>query len=271
VSLVVASREHNDEDFYLDPGVLAALWRMEERHFWHAARNAWILRALRATRVAPGATVLEVGCGSGAVATHLAAHGFCVTGVDTSEPLVRKAAARCAAGRFVVGRVERLPEDHRGPYDVIGFFDVLEHLTDPDVTLRAALRWARRGALVVATVPALASLHSIIDDLSRHKLRYEVGDLAALFRRVGLDEVCEHGIFRTSMPMLRVFRRTSHNLDARTIDPEIRRDLMLRNVRVPAAPINHLLRLLCLVEERLGFGASAGKAGASLLGVGRYR
>ncbi len=83
------------DDYPLDARALQALWRMEERHFWHRARNRWILRALARRAVHPPAPLLEVGCGGGAVTMALHRAGFTVTGVDPSEPLVRKAYERC--------------------------------------------------------------------------------------------------------------------------------------------------------------------------------
>src|SRR5689334_17673224 len=129
--VVLPGVTHERSDFDLDPEVLAGLWRMEERHFWHAARNRWIERALERYGAPPPARILEVGCGSGAVACALARRGYSVVGVDTAEVLVRKADRRCPSVTFVAGRVEQLAAE-LGPFDVVGFFDVLEHLDDPD-------------------------------------------------------------------------------------------------------------------------------------------
>lgn len=50
---------------------------------------------------------LEVGCGEGRVSRDLAARGYNVVGIDTSQTLI--AAARAEGGEFVVGRAEKLP------------------------------------------------------------------------------------------------------------------------------------------------------------------
>jgi SAM-dependent methyltransferase len=268
MSVLVASKvEHNQDDFELDPVNMRALWRMEEEHFWFSARNAWVLRALERSGLKKGASFLEVGCGSGAVAGFLHREGYSVTGVDTAEMLIRKADERCPSARFFVGRVEDLPDALHGPYDALGLFDVLEHLSDPAPLLSASIRWAKPGARVFITVPARRALHTIVDDLSGHKKRYEVGELSALMRSVGLRDPVEHGIFRLTQPLLLATRSPSSDFAHQRIDAERRREILLRSNRMPSRPVNEALRWLCAAELRILERFSRGRSGASLLAV----
>lgn len=260
--------QHRGEDYELDEERARALWAMEERHFWHDARNRWILAALETYLRSPRGKVLEVGCGSGAVARALVGAGYDVTGVDTAELLVRRAHQRVPLANLVCGDIANLPPDLRGPYDAIGFFDVLEHLDDPTMLVRDALRYARPGTLVIATVPSQDRLYSVVDYLSGHKRRYEVSQLKALFERCGLRDVREHGVFRFLAPLIAA-RRPPLTAAERTpsLTAAEANRIMLRDFEVPAAPVNEALRTLCAVERRF-FSASEDKPGASLLAVG---
>ena len=267
--LILPGLEHSEDDFSLSPAIIESLWRMEERHFWHAARNEWIRAVLERHGAFAPAQVLEVGCGSGAVSCYLQRLGYQVTGVDTAERLVRKAASRCPAATFVAGDVARLPAQCRGPYPVIGFFDVLEHLAAPEKLLESALRFAAPNALVVATVPALRRLHSVVDDLSGHKRRYETGELARLLSSAGAVNVSEYGIFRLLLPQLRRHRTASEaNLRAGS-DAATR--VMLDNLRIPPAPVNSLLRGICTLERLAGLDHARNRPGATLIAAGRLR
>lgn len=266
--IVITPTEHRGDDFDLDPEVVAGLWRMEESHFWHAARNRWIADMSAAAGVAPGATFLEIGCGSGAVASFLHGAGYAVTGTDTAEPLVRKAHDRCPAASFFVADLA----GHRlvpGTFDAIGFFDVLEHVDDPLGLIHAALAYAAPGTVVLATVPAQRRLHTVVDDLTGHKARYEQGELAALFVAAGLTQVEERGIFRLTTPMARLQRARLRRRYRGPLSVQQQRAVMLEAMVVPPAPVNRALALLCGVERRLGFGAARDKVGASLIASGR--
>lgn len=274
MGLVIHQVEHNREDFDLGPESMAALWAMEERHFWHQARNRWIRAALREAGVAPPASFLEVGCGSGAVAGYLQRQGYRVTGVDTEVRLLRKAHQRCPEASFVAVAADQLPAPPR-PFAAVGFFDVLEHLTAPAELLRVGLRHAAPGALVLVTVPALGELYSQFDALSGHKRRYEPGELAALLHEAGLVEVEERGLFRATLPLLRRVRRGTVAAPAAPPaalnDPARREAALVRALRVPPWPVNLALAGLCRLEEALLFGRSRDQRGATLLGLGRLR
>ena len=265
---IVPGTSHNEQDYALRPGVIQALWDMEERHFWHLARNAWILRGLQTHGIQPPDSFLEVGCGSGVVARALQQAGYQVTGVDTAEPLARKAAERCAAARFVVAELDRIPEEYQGPYSALGFFDVLEHLSDPARLLHEALRYAQPGSLLIATVPAMQSAYSIIDELSGHKHRYDPGQAGRLFEEIGLVDVAEYGIFRTTRFVQRVVRNSLPTPGRADRGDES--EIMLRNLRTPPAPLNAAMAQLCNLERRLGFGMARDKPGSSLLVIGRH-
>jgi 2-polyprenyl-3-methyl-5-hydroxy-6-metoxy-1,4-benzoquinol methylase len=268
--LTVEGTCHRKEDYSLVPEVIEQLWHMEDHHFWHRARNGWILDALAAHGAPPPCSLLEVGCGSGAVSRALVQAGYQVTGVDTAARLVEKAQERCSAATFVVGEVAKLPEGCRGPFQVVGFFDVLEHVEHPAGLLADALAWAAPDALVIATVPALRSLHTILDDLSGHKRRYERDELATLFASVGLRGVVVHGIFASTLAIQRFAQGRIRPPQDPTSDQE-RIRVMTHALRVPSFPLNTALGLLARAERWLGLAAARRRTGASYLVVGRCR
>src|SRR5215469_7393214 len=62
-----------------------------DSHYSPAGRLAHrvdIFASLLADRVKPGASLLDFGCGTGAIARHLAQRGFKVTACDVSEQMI---------------------------------------------------------------------------------------------------------------------------------------------------------------------------------------
>jgi SAM-dependent methyltransferase len=99
----------------------------------------------------PESRVLDVGCGNAKVSAYLAGSGALVDGI---EPTASR--ARVAAGRL--RHVSVVPAGQDDPallreYDLITFFDVIEHLSDPAPTLDwAVTRLAPRGR-ILASIP----------------------------------------------------------------------------------------------------------------------
>lgn len=111
----------------------------------YAAEAAAIARVVRAHR--PDARdLLDVGCGTGAHAHHLAAqHGFRVDGIDLDPTLAAHAAARNPAGRF--RQADMRDFDLGRGYDAvlclfssIGYAGSLEGVTDALIAMRRHLR-----------------------------------------------------------------------------------------------------------------------------------
>jgi SAM-dependent methyltransferase len=105
--------------------------------------------ALATRRLAPGARILELGCGTGRITLPLARAGFRVTALDGEPAMLRGLAERLArAPRSVAARVTPVAGDLRelavsGRFAlVIAGFNVLEHLYTR-VELDACLRRVR--------------------------------------------------------------------------------------------------------------------------------
>lgn len=101
--------------------------------------------------------VLDIGCASGYLGRALIAQGCRVSGVEY-DPVAGEA-AREHLSRVVVGDVQELDlvaEFGEASFDVVVFGDVLEHLTDPEGVLRAALPLLRPGGAVIVSVPNVA-------------------------------------------------------------------------------------------------------------------
>lgn len=100
------------------------------------------------------ATFLDAGCGEGFVAAMLRSRmpNLELTGFDVDPAAVKVAARRDPQGSFMTASIFDLPFAD-GSFDVVGCFEVLEHLPGdgPDAALRELSRVARTA--VVLSVP----------------------------------------------------------------------------------------------------------------------
>ncbi|MDP3340892.1 trans-aconitate 2-methyltransferase [Frigidibacter sp.] len=81
--------------------------------------------------LAPGAPVLDLGCGAGEpITAHLAAQGFAVTGLDGSAPMLALARARVPQARFIRGDMRGLALGTT--FAAILAWDSFFHLTPAD-------------------------------------------------------------------------------------------------------------------------------------------
>jgi ubiquinone/menaquinone biosynthesis C-methylase UbiE len=98
------------------------------------------------------ATFLDAGCGEGFVAELLLRQmpGLELTGFDFNPDAVEIAKAKNPGATFITASIFDLPFDDNS-FDVVGCFEVLEHLVDPQQALKELTRVA--GRAVIISVP----------------------------------------------------------------------------------------------------------------------
>ncbi|MBE2319947.1 class I SAM-dependent methyltransferase [Solirubrobacter sp. CPCC 204708] len=107
--------------------------------------------ALRRVPLAAGASVLDVGCGTGAFLRLAHDRGARVSGLDASPELLALARERVPAADLRVGDMEALPYDDDA-FDAVFGFNAFFFARDMTAALREARRVARSGAPVVIQV-----------------------------------------------------------------------------------------------------------------------
>ena len=166
-----------------------------ERSWWHVARNRVIARTFD-RHVPKGSRVLEVGCGTGIVTAALLRHGWNASGVDMGEP---KRGLHSPEHLMLGTDALALPAELRASIDVLAFFDVIEHISDPRAFLRALLDAFPNAQHVVITVPARKELWTSFDDHYGHFRRYDLGalrdDLAGAGLRQKHARYFFHGVY----------------------------------------------------------------------------
>ncbi len=108
--------------------------------------------------VTPGGRVLDLGCGTGELARHLAAAGLQVTGCDISVNMLSQAATADPAATAGWIRLdpgwEMLPFA-AASFDAVIAASVLEYVGSPRAVLRECARILRPGGIMLCTVPDL--------------------------------------------------------------------------------------------------------------------
>jgi ubiquinone/menaquinone biosynthesis C-methylase UbiE len=146
------------------------MYRLEDSYWWFVGRHHLVLTFLRATYGdRKDLTILDIGCGTGAMSQKLAAHGTVIS-ADFS-PLALEYSRRRELTRLCAADAMRLPFQD-GSFDLIVALDILEHLPDDEAALREFQRVLKPGGRVIATVPAYQSLWSGHDVALMHFRRY---------------------------------------------------------------------------------------------------
>ena len=166
------------------PYLLAA----EDRHFWFVARNVIIGALLSGIEpsLPGGYRVLEIGCGAGNTLRVL--RSVCrrgpVIGMDLHHEGLVLARERLTCP-LVRADVVQLPFRPSARFDVIGMFDVIEHVDADEDVLATVRSMLTPDGFLLLTVPAGPKLWSAFDDAAGHYRRYTVNELGARLVRTG--------------------------------------------------------------------------------------
>ena len=228
-----------------DPHYFEMLHRIEDRHFWFVGRREAVLSALRCHVPDLGSRRLfDVGCGSGGLLAFLGRSGLRLAGACDVYPesltLVRRRLQLPLA--LVDDGVP--PPLAPGGHDLIGIFDVLEHLDDDVGTLRALHDGLQPGGVLVATVPAHPWLFDEMDELAYHRRRYSLAGLRDVLRQAGFEVRMISHFMSPLLPALLVLRGLGRAARGKGTARE-RRALEFRVVPV----LNGVLRGVLAVER----------------------
>ncbi|HET9459525.1 MAG TPA: class I SAM-dependent methyltransferase [Sphingomicrobium sp.] len=212
---------------------------LDELHWWYRARRQ-VLQALIERIVAPppGATILEVGCGTGHNLSMLGRFGK-VDAIEVDSEA--RAFAEKRTGRPVSSApLPTLPGIARGHYDVVAALDVVEHIDDDRAAINALASCLKPGGKLLVTVPAHQWMWSAHDELNHHKRRYSKRGLARLIQGspLKLDRI---GYFNSLLFPLAVGARMASKLTGRGGDDD----------SLPPRPLNYLFERVFAAERRL--------------------
>jgi SAM-dependent methyltransferase len=232
---------------------------LEAMSFWFRSRNRLVTWALR-RYFGQARSFLEVGCGT----------GFVLAGIQREFPDLKLMGSEIFyeglvfAGRRLPG-IELFQMDARripfeGEFDVIGAFDVLEHIEEDETVLLQMFQAIKPGGGIILTVPQHHFLWSRADDYSFHKRRYTRKELLNKLTRAGFRAIRATSFVSLLLPLIMLSRLRSRwsNDD---FDPSA-------ELRI-GHHVNLALEKIMAIERILIEGGVSFPAGGSLLAIAK--
>ncbi len=198
-----AEKSRGDKGF--DTDGFERLVGVEAENWWFRSRNRLINWAL-GHYFSEAKNFFEIGCGT----------GFVLSGIKNDFPVLSVSGSELFLEGLTYAR-DRLPDvplfqmDARripfeDEFDVIGAFDVLEHVREDENVLFQMARATKKGGGIILTVPQHRFLWSDIDDFSYHKRRYTRKELAEKVKRAGFKIIHATSFVSFLLPLMLVAR-----------------------------------------------------------------
>jgi 2-polyprenyl-3-methyl-5-hydroxy-6-metoxy-1,4-benzoquinol methylase len=234
----------------MDESVYHLHYQREESHWWFAARST-ILREIirRFGNVSPGDTILDIGCGTGALMKALSST-YNMVGIDMSPLAVQYSRQRGLNALEM--RVQDFPRDKYNVRAAL-LLDVIEHIDEDIEVLKNAAEIVRPDGRVIVTVPAYMWMWSAHDVLNHHKRRYTATTLRHALESAGL-EVVKLTYYNTLLFPLAAIKKF--------LDRGKSIESASKSLEQPSSVINTLFRMIFAAERhviqsmRMPFGVS---------------
>jgi SAM-dependent methyltransferase len=246
----------------MNPENFPAIYAAEEGNFWFEPRNRLIVGLLN--KYFPAAeSLLEVGCGTGFVLSAIASsrkweHLY---GSELHEAGLAFARTRLngTAAELIQMDARKIPDAYSN-MDVIGAFDVIEHIEEDTAVLRGIHRALKPGGGLIVTVPQHQWLWSNIDEYSHHVRRYSARELHRKIRHAGFDLVFSGSYNFVPVAGMLLSRRNSLGAKEKAAAEF-----------APPKPINALLRTILSAEVALTLAGCRFPIGGSRVVVATKR
>ena len=155
---------------------------------------------------APGARLLDLGCGTGHHLLWAQGRGYAVAGTDGSEAMLAEARRLNPSVELRQAPADAVPFP-KAAFDAAFCIEVLRYLPDVEPCIREMARVLRPGGVCLATASPLLNLNGF-PLLNRVALRvpalravrlkqffHTAGGLERRFRRAGFRDVAVHGVY----------------------------------------------------------------------------
>jgi SAM-dependent methyltransferase len=228
---------------------------VEENNFWFSSRNKLIIWALH--KYFPKVkSFCEIGCGTGIVLSSIEKTfpSIRLHGGEISTLGLDYAARRVPRAEFYQMDARKIPFVNE--FDVIGSFDVLEHIQDDEKVLKQMYQAVCLDGGIILTVPQHPFLWSQRDKYGYHVRRYRARELKAKVEYAGF-EVAKMTSFVTILLPLMVLARLKEKRSSKEFDP-------LREFKISNVTNALFQKMLDLERELINLGLSL-PAGGSLL------
>ncbi|MEO7727855.1 MAG: class I SAM-dependent methyltransferase [Burkholderiales bacterium] len=189
-----------------DAAYYGELYALEAGNYWFRARNALLVWATRKYFHA-ARSFLEIGCGTGFVLAGIARAmpQLAMHASEVSSSGLPYAAHRAPRAALFQMDARAIPfADH---FDVVGLFDVIEHIEEDTVVLAQVFRAMRAGGGLIVTVPQHRFLWSAYDEHAHHVRRYSAGELRDKVMGAGFRPVMMTSFVSLLLPLMMLSRR----------------------------------------------------------------
>lgn len=150
----IATLEKALEDFYQHPP--PSYYQIANQAAQHYNPEEMPFHCDLLSRVFPGASVLEMGCGTAHLCAEVEARGGIYTGLDYSERLLAENRRQHSRARFFpIGTP--LPD----AFDIVASLYTIEHIVDPPAYLESLWAACRPGGLVAVICPEFVECSSL--------------------------------------------------------------------------------------------------------------
>jgi SAM-dependent methyltransferase len=242
-----------------DPGYFQDLDASIENSFWNRAREELFIWVIR--KYFHGAEkFLEIGCGGGLMLSSIA-RGVRSLSVFGSEIFVEGLAdipSRLPGATVFQADARRMPFEDE--FDIIGAFDVIEHIDEDQRVLDEMFRATKPGGGILVSVPHHPFLWSQRDEYLHHKRRYTRKGLLDRVKTAGFEVIRTTAFVSIPFPAMVV--ESLRNRKPRSgYNP-------LEGLR-KTGPVNTVLTGLLWFERQLIRAGASFPFGGSLLVVAR--